>query len=126
MAEKQPPNVVEGAAGDIDDERPAAKSAEDRKAASALASLDSTDDASGASKNVDQEAAGQAMKNLGTGGSAAAAAPVVPKKIVKVDAADVTLLAQELELPKPKVTEMLKASDGDAVAAMRAYLVSVL
>ena len=122
MTEQQPRNVVEGATGDIEDERPAVKSAEDRKAASALASLDSTDDASGASKNVDQEAAGQAMKNLGAGGAAISAAPAAAKKTVKVDAADVTLLVQKLELPKAKVTEMLKASDGDAVVAMRNYL----
>jgi hypothetical protein len=28
----------------------------------------------------------------------------------------------ELELPKPKATELLKAHDGDAVKALRAYL----
>lgn len=128
MADKQPPNVVEGAAGDIEDERPAVKSAEDRKAASALASLDTTDDASAASKNVDQEAVGQAMKNLGANAvsgsskSGSAIASAAPKKAVKVDAADVTLLVQELELPKVKVTEILKSCDGDAVAAMRSYI----
>ncbi|KAL2203906.1 hypothetical protein CC79DRAFT_1312006 [Sarocladium strictum] len=128
MADKQPPNVVEGAAGDVEDERPAVKSAEDRKAASALANLDTTDDASAASKNVDQEAVGQAMKNLGGTAStsttklSSTAANAPPKKAVKVDAADVALLVQELELPKPKVTEMLKGCDGDAVATMRTYV----
>jgi hypothetical protein len=29
---------------------------------------------------------------------------------------------EELELPKPKATELLKAHDGDAVKAMKAYL----
>lgn len=128
MADTQPPNIVEGAAGDVEDERPAVKSAEDRKAASALANLDTTDDASAASKNVDQEAVGQAMKNLGgatststtKGSSTAANAP--PKKAVKLDAADVALLVQELELPKPKVTEMLKSCDGDVVETMRTYV----
>ena len=28
----------------------------------------------------------------------------------------------ELELPKPKATELLKAHDGDAVKALKAYL----
>lgn len=130
MTEQQPPNVVEGATGDIDDERPAVKSAEDRKAASALASLDTAAGDDAASKNVDQDAVGQAMKNLGgstgpgagKGGSTTAAAAAAPKKAVKVDAADVALLVQELELPKAKVTELLKAHDGDAVATMRAYV----
>ena len=133
MADKQPPNVVEGATGDIEDELPAtAKSAEDRKAASALANLDSTlDDASATNKNnVDQDAVSKAMKNLGGGAASAAAAASktttttapAPKKAVKVDAADVALLVDELELPKARATELLKSHDGDAVQAMRAYL----
>ncbi|KAK0387136.1 hypothetical protein NLU13_5449 [Sarocladium strictum] len=127
MADKQPLNVVEGATGDLEDERPAVKSAEDRKAAFALANLDNLDEASAASRNVDQEAVGQAMKNLGGGAGSgtakggSATAPSAPKKAVKVDPTDVTLLVQELELPKLKVTEMLKSCDGDAIAAMRAY-----
>jgi NACalpha-BTF3-like transcription factor len=119
MADKQPPTVVEGATGDVDDERPAAKSAEDRKAASALASLDASNDDSSAA-NVDQEAVSKAMKALG--GGAGAAPKAAAKPAVKVDQADVALLVEELELTKPKATELLKAHEGDAVKAMSAYV----
>jgi hypothetical protein len=103
MADNQPPSVVEGATtGDIDDEIPvAAKSAEDRKAAAALSSLDAPrDDDGSATKDVDREAVRKAMDRLA--GSGAGKGTVAkkgeaddkqsPKKIVKVDAADVTLL----------------------------------
>ncbi|KAK2038927.1 hypothetical protein LZ31DRAFT_545883 [Colletotrichum somersetense] len=121
MSEKQPPAVVEGAtAGDVEEEVQPAKSAEDRKAASALASLDAGGDDSG-NTQVDAEAAQKAIQGLG--GATAAKKEV---KNVKVDAADVALLTtnqvDELELPKPKATELLKANDGDAVKAMKAYL----
>lgn len=98
MTDTQPPNVTEGATtGDIDEEVPiAAKSAEDRKAAAALLTLDNRDDES-TSKDVDQEAVRKAMERLG--GSGAANGTVakkdeqkVVKKAVKVDPADVTLL----------------------------------
>lgn len=124
MADKQPPTVVEGATtGDVEDELPAAKSAEDRKAASALASLDATtnDDAAG-SKEVDQEAVSKAMKSLGGAGADAKGRPREEVKNVKVDAADVALLEAELDMRKAKATELLKAHDGDAVKAMRAYV----
>ncbi|KAJ0163797.1 hypothetical protein CTA2_2383 [Colletotrichum tanaceti] len=110
MSEQQPP------AGDVEEEVQPAKSAEDRKAASALASLDATGDAEG-STQVDAEAAQKAIQGLG--GATTAKKEV---KNVKVDAADVSLLVDELELTKPKATELLKANDGDAVKAMKAYL----
>ncbi|KAF6838574.1 hypothetical protein CPLU01_02375 [Colletotrichum plurivorum] len=110
MAEKQPP------AADVEEEVQPAKSAEDRKAASALASLDARGDDSSEDK-VDAEAAQKAIKGLG--GATAAKQEV---KNVKVDAADVALLVDELELTKPKATELLKANDGDAVKAMKAYI----
>ncbi|KAI1636342.1 hypothetical protein F4809DRAFT_389477 [Biscogniauxia mediterranea] len=117
MAEPQPRSIHEGATGDVEDEVSSsqAKSAEDRKAAAALASLDDThgDDAGAAA--VDQEAVSKAMKNLG------GAAKTEVKK-VKVDAADVALLVDELDLTKPKATELLKAHDGDAVKAMKAFI----
>nr|5NNP_C Chain C, Structure of Naa15/Naa10 bound to HypK-THB [Thermochaetoides thermophila DSM 1495]5NNP_G Chain G, Structure of Naa15/Naa10 bound to HypK-THB [Thermochaetoides thermophila DSM 1495] len=40
----------------------------------------------------------------------------------KVDPADVNLLVEELELSKAKATELLKAHDGDAIKAMKAYI----
>lgn len=101
MAEMQPPNVVEGATtGDVDDEIPvAAKSAEDRKAAAALSSLDAPrDDDGSTTKDVDREAVRKAMDRLaGTGAANGAATKKTedkqaPKKVIKVDAADVSLL----------------------------------
>ncbi|KAF2454222.1 hypothetical protein BDY21DRAFT_374157 [Lineolata rhizophorae] len=146
MAEEpQPGNIQEGA-----DDAPAdlPTSAEGRKEAAALSSLeqrhDDDDDAAGAgaaarSKNVDTEALGKAMQNLDRGGgvggagagagagdrtassSAGAGAGAAAKK-VKVDAADVGLLVDQLELSKVKATELLKAHDGDAVRAMTAFV----
>ncbi|KAK4184048.1 hypothetical protein QBC35DRAFT_455680 [Podospora australis] len=125
MAEdRQPPNIVEGAnpPADIDDEPEAttAKSAEDRKAAAALSNLDDNNNADNDSgNNVDSAAAQNALNSLG--GKAPAAAAAAAKK-VKVDLADVKLLEAELNLSKAKATELLKAHDGDAVTAMKAYI----
>ncbi|KAK3904758.1 hypothetical protein C8A05DRAFT_13401 [Staphylotrichum tortipilum] len=118
--DRQPADIVEGAttAGDVEDEaQPTAKSAEDRKAAAALSKLDARGDDEGAAREVDQEAVKNAMNALGGG-----AAAKKETKVVKVDAADVKLLVDELELPKSKATELLRAHDGDAVLAMKAYL----
>ena len=120
MGEKQPPTVVEGATtGDVDDEIPvAAKSAEDRKAAAALSSLDARDDEATSTKDVDQEAVRKAMDRL------AGAKPVnatkaeedkklAVKKAVKVDPADVALLvrlcAQCCRTPAPVYMQMNRA-----------------
>ena len=101
MAEAQPPTIVEGATtGDVDDEIPvAAKSAEDRKAAAALSSLDAPrEDDSANTKDVDQEAVRKAMDRLAGAGAANGKSSkkgeekTVVKKSVKVDPADVTLL----------------------------------
>lgn len=102
MAEAQPPNVVEGATtGDYEEEVPKAASAEDRKAAAALSSLDSRADESAGTKDVDQEAVRKAMERLG-GGAAATNGTVaklgddkkVVKKAVKVDQADLALVVR--------------------------------
>ncbi|KAF7548017.1 hypothetical protein G7046_g8827 [Stylonectria norvegica] len=95
--------------------------AEDRKAASALASLDADDASNSQSKLVDEDAVHNAIKSLG-GAKPAAAPAAAPKKNVKVDAADVALLVDELDLSKIKATEMLKSHDGDAVGAMKAFI----
>lgn len=90
MAEPQPRNVKEGATtGDVEEEVTKAKSAEDRKAAAALASMDSNGDGAEAA-NVDVAAVNKAMKNLGTAASAPAEKKEVKK--IKVDAADVSLV----------------------------------
>ncbi|TLS20873.1 uncharacterized protein PpBr36_10855 [Pyricularia pennisetigena] len=120
MAEdRQPPTIVEGATtGDVEDEvEQTAKSAEDRKAAAAMAALDARDE-DAANKNVDQEAVSKAMSQLKTDANVKKDV----KKAVKVDAADVALLVDQLELTKPKATELLKQYDGNAVTAMRAYI----
>ena len=89
MAEPQPRSVHEGATGDVDEEvQTTAKSAEDRKAAAAMASLDSRgDDASTSGNAVDQDAVNRAVQGLGGG-----AVEKKEVKKVKVDPADVTLL----------------------------------
>lgn len=138
--EKQPPGLVEGATGEVEEEvQDKAKSAEDRKAAAALSKLDARDDdVAGAS--VDQEGLNKAMNKL----SVSKATENKDLKKVKVDAADVTLLVSlgpldeahlgnnqltryleqvdELDLTKPKATELLKQHEGDAVKAMRAFI----
>ncbi|KAI0169959.1 hypothetical protein GGR52DRAFT_552373 [Hypoxylon sp. FL1284] len=120
MAEPQPNTIHEGSnTGDIEDEvQNTAKSAEDRKAAAAMASLDSRGDDAANVNAVDQEAVSKAMKSLGGGGA------VQKKEIkkVKVDSADVVLQVDELDLTKAKATELLKAHDGDAVKAMGAFV----
>ncbi|KAK0734319.1 hypothetical protein B0T26DRAFT_819342 [Lasiosphaeria miniovina] len=126
MAEdRQPANIVAGAAVDVDDEIDpavaAAKSAEDRKAAAALSKLDTHgEDDAGPAREVDQEAVLNAMNSLGAGGGGKEAL-----RRVKVDAADVALLVDELDLSKAKATELLKAHEGDAVRAMRAFITPV-
>lgn len=115
MAEPQPPNVQEGA--DAPDVLPA--NAEDRKAAAALSSLDAKgadEDSGAAKKNVDLKALGEAMKSLEMGqapkkptAESAVKKEEAPKKLVKVDAADVTLLvSRSLD---GGVVDMLLAGD---------------
>ncbi|KAI9706492.1 MAG: hypothetical protein M1836_003498 [Candelina mexicana] len=129
MAEPQPPSTHEGA--DLEDPEPPSipKSAEDRKAAAALSSLDARNDDDSTSTNkqqVDQEALGKAMKNLEIAGSAKKGTGKTvkkeEKKTVKVDQADVALLVDELDLTKAKATNLLQAHDGDAVRAMKAFV----
>ncbi|TVY25842.1 hypothetical protein LHYA1_G006197 [Lachnellula hyalina] len=135
MAEAQPPTVVEGATtGDIEDEVPIAKSAEDRKAQAALSSLDAPrDDDSSTTKDVDQDAVRKAMDRIAGKGAANGVltkkedeTKVAVKKNVKVDQADVALLVEELELNKIKSTDLLKAYEGDVTQALKAYVTRVV
>ncbi|GFF54104.1 hypothetical protein IFM47457_01152 [Aspergillus lentulus] len=107
--------------------------AEDRKAAAALSSLHTNEigaESGNKSSSADQEALGKAMSRLEIApGTDAAARTVdakktqaVTKKAVKVSAEDVNLLVQELDLSKIKATELLKAHDGDARKAIRAFI----
>ncbi|KAI4865477.1 hypothetical protein F4820DRAFT_447969 [Hypoxylon rubiginosum] len=120
MAEPQPRTIHEGSnTGDVEDEvQSTAKTAEDRKAAAAMANLDSRGDDASNMNAFDQEAVSKAMKTLGGAGA------VEKKEVkkVKVDATDVALLVDELDLTKAKATELLKAHDGDAVEAMKAFI----
>lgn len=128
MAEPQPPAVQEGAA------KPHAPTgtADDRKAAAALSTLDAQDDG-GVTKEVDGKALDKAVKGLSIKDTKAD-----EKKNVKVELADVNLLVcasmeqvllmtddaqiKELDLSKQKATDLLKAYDGSAVKAMTAYV----
>ena len=94
--ERQPPAIVEGATtGDVEDEvTSTAKSAEDRKAAAALAKLDTPrEDDAGPSKDVDQEGLKSAMNRLG--GASKKTEEKKDVKKVKVEATDVALLVSE-------------------------------
>jgi hypothetical protein len=82
MAEPQPAEVQEGAA----DPHAPTGTAEDRKAAAALSTLDVQEE-SGAKKEVDSNALDKAMKGLGVEDKKGE-----EKKTVKVEAADVNLL----------------------------------
>jgi len=119
MAEEpQPSNVQEGA----NEESTLPTNAEDRKAAAALSSLDARgdDDDTPSKKDVDAEALGKAMKDLDDKDGAKAQEAAAKK--VKIDAADVALLVEQLELSKTKATELLRSHEGDAVKAMTAYV----
>lgn len=110
MAEPQPPTIREGA--DIDDEPApvAAASAEDRKAAAAMSSLDTHGEEDGSKKSeADQKALGEAMSRLEIlGGGSKSAGPATAeekkrnggegeKKKTKVDQADIGFLVCELD-----------------------------
>ena len=106
MAEPQPAAVHEGA----DDDHPTAPaSAEDRKAAAALSSLENRneeDDAGTKKSDVDQKALGEAMSRLEVGGKGKVAGEkrgteAVKKKVVKVDQGDVALLVCRIAMNSP-------------------------
>lgn len=82
MAEPQPSTVQEGAA----DPHAPTGTADDRKAAAALSTLDAQED-NGAKKEVDGKALDKAMKGLNV-----TDAKTEDKKNVKVEPADVNLL----------------------------------
>lgn len=95
MAEEQPAEIHEGAP--VADEPAPTGTADDRKAAAALSSLDQRGDVDGDTssekKDVDTEALGKAMKNLDGGAKKEDKSATVQKK-VKLEAADVTLVVR--------------------------------
>ncbi|KAF2201086.1 hypothetical protein GQ43DRAFT_47585 [Delitschia confertaspora ATCC 74209] len=123
MAEEpQPPTIHEGASAAA----PPVGTAEDRKTAAALSSLDANDDESGgAKKDVDTKALGEAMKNLNVEGKdKGEEKKASAKKVVKIDATDVNLLMDQVDLSKAEATDLLRAHDGDSVKAMVAIVTS--
>ncbi|OAL73231.1 hypothetical protein A7D00_3005 [Trichophyton violaceum] len=82
--------------------------------------------AGGAKKGAAAAAGGdKKAKTTSTAAAVAAAAAggeVVKKKAVKVAAEDVNLLVDQLDLTKPKATELLREHDGNAVKAIRAFI----
>lgn len=111
MTETQPSGVREGAA----EPHAPTGTADDRKAAAALSSLDAQEDAS-EKKEVDGKALDKAMKGLSVKGANGV------EKSVKIEAGDVSLLVSELELPKQKATELLRSHEGNVLRALRAYI----
>ncbi|KAL4804233.1 hypothetical protein BDV18DRAFT_142769 [Aspergillus unguis] len=125
-------------------------SAEDRKAAAALSSLNTTEIATDSESaggpgmkqpsSADQEALGKAMSRLEMAAGGAKGNGVTPKTskndsgstgkaeekkrvaAVKVAAEDVGLLVNELDLSKVKATELLKTNEGDVKKAIRAFI----
>ena len=133
MAEPQPSTVQEG----IDPEGPPAPaSAEDRKAAAAMSSLETRggEEEPKPNKQIDQEALGKAISRLELADKGGKVTPGEKGKSekdkeerekrakIKVDQADVGLLVEELDLNKIKATELLRAHDGDAVKAITAFI----
>lgn len=103
MTEPQPAAIQEG----VDEEHPVAPtSAEDRKAAAALSSLENRgeDEETAAKKSdVDQKALGEAMSRLEVGGKRKVAedtkgTDAAKKKAVRVDQGDVTLLVHDVTM----------------------------
>ncbi|KAI4620524.1 uncharacterized protein J4E87_007212 [Alternaria ethzedia] len=116
MAEPQPSTVQEGAA----EPHAPTGTADDRKAAAALSTLDAPQEGeNGPKKEVDGKALDKAMKGLNVKDKKEG-----EKKNVKIEAADVNLLVSELELTKPKAMELLRAHDGNAVKAMTAFVMT--
>ncbi|KAF2279545.1 uncharacterized protein EI97DRAFT_370978 [Westerdykella ornata] len=128
MAESpQPPTIHEGASGP----HAPTSTAEDRKAAAALSSLDAPDDDSAAGKkDVDPKALGEAMKNLSVTENSKAgpekAGPEKKNKTIRIEPADVTLLVSQLDISKAKATELLRSVDGDTVKAMTAFITATI
>jgi len=143
MAEPQPPTVHEGA----DTTSVPASNNSDRAAATALSSLDTVDPTdstpSSTKKEVDTQALGDAIRQLDvtsassstskdSGAEARKAAAEKKReeerrkeeerKKVKVDAADVGLVAEACDVSKARATDLLKSYGGDAVRAMGAWV----
>ncbi|KIX00497.1 uncharacterized protein Z518_10637 [Rhinocladiella mackenziei CBS 650.93] len=139
MAEPIPSASTAVDAADDETSQNLPASAEDRKAAAALNSLNANDmsqeNGETATKQpsaADQEALGKAMSRLEIAGGvrkkkedpkkAETKKEVEVKKKVKIAAEDVNFLMEELDLSKPKATELLRSHDGNATLAIKAFI----
>ncbi|EEQ29830.1 conserved hypothetical protein [Microsporum canis CBS 113480] len=130
------------------EDRAAAAALSSLNAPKTAAEADDADEDGGKKpSSADQEALGRAMSRLemiaggakkaAAGGdrkrtdattaageiaAAAASGEVVKKKPVKVAAEDVNLLVDQLDLTKIKATELLREHEGNAVRAIRAFI----
>ncbi|KAI4736571.1 hypothetical protein E4T50_12920 [Aureobasidium sp. EXF-12298] len=111
MAEPQPPQIQEG------DQAPSAIPGSNKSETAALNSLDHKSADLSSSNTASTAALGKAMKNLNISGDTNS-----ETKNVKVDMADVVLLAENLDVSRARATELLKANDADPVKAMRAWV----
>ncbi|KAI9674896.1 MAG: hypothetical protein M1829_003636 [Trizodia sp. TS-e1964] len=115
---------------DMDDAPPLPTSAEDRKAAAALSSLDQplSDAPDVPNKQVDTEALGNAIRSLemslggGARGGAGERKAPEKKRVVKVDAEDVVLVMEQLDMSKARATELLRAHEGQVGDALAAFV----
>ncbi|KAJ5222404.1 uncharacterized protein N7469_008644 [Penicillium citrinum] len=109
--------------------------AEDRKAAAALSSLNTTELATDGEpapgrSNAEQEALGKAMSRLeiASGQGSVGKKSVEPfkkedvRRNVRIVAADVTFLADQLDVHRNRATELLRAQGGDVTSAMREFV----
>ncbi|EXJ95957.1 hypothetical protein A1O1_01082 [Capronia coronata CBS 617.96] len=139
MAEPIPAASSAADAADDETSQNLPNNAEDRKAAAALNSLNANDmsqeNGEAAAKQpsaADQEALGKAMSRLEIASGlvkkksdtkkAEAKKEVEAKKKVKIAAEDVTFLVEELDLSKPKATDLLRSHDGNAMQAIKSFL----
>ncbi|TIA50452.1 hypothetical protein D6C77_09225 [Aureobasidium pullulans] len=111
MAEPQPSQIQEG------DQAPSAVPASNKSEAAALNSLDRQATETKTTNSKSAAALGDAMKGLNLSGVGHS-----ELKNVKVELADVVLLADNLDVSRARATELLKASDADPVKAMRAWM----
>ncbi|KAG9695939.1 hypothetical protein KCU95_g8397, partial [Aureobasidium melanogenum] len=111
MAEPQPSRIQEG------DQAPAAIPGSNKSETAALNSLDNQSADLKTTNTASTAALGKAMKNLDI-----ASEDKAEVRNVKVEMADVVLLAENLDVSRARATELLKANDADPVKAMRAWI----
>ncbi|KAH8144423.1 uncharacterized protein LAJ45_11591 [Morchella importuna] len=101
------------------EERVVPSNAEDAARFKAMESMESTSD-DAAVNNESAEALGKAMQDLSvTKANTAKPAPVAS---TKVNAADVALIVEEMEVTKARATDALRSCEGNVVEALRIFV----